>query len=439
MEYGLIGYPLKHSFSKELHSLISNYTYELCELNENELDVFMKKKEFKGINVTIPYKQKVFPYLDYIDSEAKNINAVNTIINDNGKLKGYNTDVLGVLSTFSHYNIDANGKNVLILGTGATSNTVNAALKMLGASKIHKAYRDSSKVKGDVLYNEIDKLYDEIDIIVNTTSNGMFPHNGDSLLIDLSKFKNLNFVMDVVYNPLRTFLLQMADKLHIKTASGLYMLTAQAIYASFLFQHKSFDNIKIYDDLKKGKIDNQKSDIPLNTELNKKCDEIYKKVLYDKLNIVLTGMPTSGKSTIGKMISKKYGYEFIDIDELIEKEIKCKISDYINNNGEESFRNIESEVIKNIANKNHSVIATGGGTILREENITNLKYNGKIFYINKPLTELKPSSKRPLTSDIAKLKQKYTERLPIYKKTCDIEIDGTLPDEAEIENIMRNL
>lgn len=449
MQYGLIGNPLKHSFSKEIHEKLADYKYELCELSDSSFDDFMKKKEFKAINVTIPYKQKVIPYLDFIDENAKNINAVNTIINDNGKLKGYNTDILGVLDTFSYFGIDVKNKNVLILGTGATSNTVYHAVAYANKNisdpveasttsqhKIYKAYRENSKVKGDILYSDIPKLYDEINIIINTTSNGMYPHEDDELLISLNKFKNLEAVMDVVYNPLRTRLLQEAEKINIKAVSGLYMLVSQAYFASKLFVGGVI-NLNC-----KNKLFNQTNMTNLyehNILAANHCEQTYKKCLVEKQNIVLTGMPTCGKTTIAKIISEKYGYEYIDTDDLIEKRINGKIFDFIKQNGEEMFRDIESEVIKEIRTKNHAVIATGGGAILRSINIANLKYNGKIFFINRSLENLNPASDRPLTNDIESLAKKYTERLPIYKSTCDIEIDGDIEIANRINHIINKL
>lgn len=427
MEYGLIGNPLKHSFSKEVHSLIANYNYELKELDNDSFDIFMQNKDFKAINVTIPYKQKVIPYLDYIDDSAKNINAVNTIVNINGKLHGYNTDILGVLASLSHFNVNIDNKNVLILGTGATSNTVYHAVMSANNNKntILKAYRVSSKIKGDILYSELDKVYNDIQIIINTTSNGMYPHENDNQLIDISKFTKLEAVMDVVYNPLKTNLLISAEKIGIKAISGLYMLIAQAIYANILFinakEHLSAKEIL-------SSIDNK--------EIENQLNDVYIKCLSDKQNIVLIGMPTCGKSTLGKMISNKYGYKCIDTDKLIEEKIKCKISDYIKTHGEESFRNIETEIIKSISSENHVVISTGGGAILRNENVVNLKQNGKLFFINRSLELLMPSSDRPLTSDIDSLKKKFNERLPIYKSVCDIEINGDLEFEDKINDII---
>ena len=414
MEFGLIGFPLKHSFSKEVHSLFSNYKYDICELEENNFDAFMREKNFKGINVTIPYKQKVIPYLDKIDSFAKDINAVNTIVNNNGSLIGYNTDFYGIVSSFAFFNCFNKNYHYIILRTGATSNTLEYSLRFLGATNIKKCYRENSKIKGDILYKDVEREYADKDVfIINATPNGMYPHMDDPLLIDLKKFRNLKGVFDVVYNPLRTNLLIEAEKLKVKAVSGLYMLVAQAIFAGKYFMG---------DDA-----------------LTDKIEKHYKTCLKSKLNIVLSGMPTCGKSSLGKKISEKYGYEFIDTDELIENKIHDKISNYIKANGEEKFRDVESEVIKEISTKNHAVISTGGGAILRDENVTNLKHNGKIFFINRSLELLKPTSDRPLTSNLDDLKKKYDERLPIYKNTCDVEIDGDVEYSERIDKIMNYL
>ena len=438
MEFGLIGYPLKHSFSKEIHALISNYSYDICELDESSFNTFITDKKFKGINVTIPYKQKVIPYLDYIDDDAKNINAVNTIINKDGKLYGYNTDILGILDTFSYFDINLNNKNVLILGTGATSNTVFYAVNKLGAKKVLKAYRDNSKIKGDILYSELYKIKDKVDIVINTTSNGMYPHSDDSLLINTKDFINLSAVLDVIYNPLRTRLLLESENIKIKSISGLYMLVSQAYFASKLFTEEYVNNNI---NLKKVCVSTYNPYLDLMHSKSSfvgtvDCEIVYKKCLASKQNIVLIGMPTCGKSTLGKMISDKYDYNFIDTDKVIEEKINSKIADYINAYGEEKFREIEAETIKEVSSKNHQVISTGGGSILRNENVLNLKSNGKVFFINRSLDKLKPSSDRPLTSDIESLKKKYNERLPIYKKSCDIEINGDIEFDEKIHNIL---
>lgn len=443
MEFGLIGYPLKHSFSKEVHSLFSNYKYDICELEENNFDAFMREKNFKGINVTIPYKQKVIPYLDEIDSFAKDINAVNTIVNNNGSLIGYNTDFYGIVSSFAFFNCFNKNYHYIILGTGATSNTLEYSLRFLGATNIKKCYRENSKIKGDILYKDLENEYADKDVfIINATPNGMYPHMDDPQLIDLKKFKNLKGVFDVVYNPLRTNLLIEAEKLGVKAFSGLYMLVAQAIFAGKYFTNDYVENDPFHFEpaltaLRNGDI--AKADKLCNNALTSGIEKYYNTCYKNKLNIVLTGMPTCGKSTLSKMISEKYGYEFIDTDELIENKINGKISDFIKLNGEEKFRDIESEVIKEISTKNHSVISTGGGAILKNENVTNLKHNGKIFFINRSLELLKPTSDRPLTSNLDDLKKKFDERLPIYKNTCDVEVDGDVEYSERIVKILNHL
>ena len=336
MDFGLIGYPLKHSFSKEVHSLFSNYKYEICELEEKSFDTFMKEKNFNGINVTIPYKQKVIPYLNEIDNFAKDINAVNTIVNDSGSLKGYNTDFYGIVSTFAYFNCFNKNYHYIILGTGATSNTLEYSLRFLGTTNIKKCYRENSKIKGDILYKDLENEYADKDVfIINATPNGMYPHMDDPLLIDLKKFKNLKGVFDVVYNPLRTNLLIEAEILGVKAVSGLYMLVAQAIYAGKYFTNDNIENDPFHYEpslsaLKNGDI--AKADELCGNALTLGIEKYYKTCLKSKLNIVLTGMPTCGKSSLGKMISEKYGYEFIDTDELIENKINDKISNFMKKN-----------------------------------------------------------------------------------------------------------
>ena len=432
MNYGLIGKPLKHSFSKEIHGKLADYQYELKELDKNSFDVFMKKKDFKGINVTIPYKQIIIPYLDYIDEDAKIINAVNTVVNDNGVLRGYNTDILGVLATFDRFGIEVNNKNILILGTGATSNTIHYALKKRNAKKIYKAYRKSSTIKGDVLYEDINNTdattfnsnfkFDDINMIINATSNGTYPHADDPLLVDLSIFKNLTSVMDVVYNPLRTNLLIDSEKYNIISVSGLYMLIAQAFYASRLFLNCELSAINTS---------------PL-SHSDITCESTYKACLHDKLNIVLTGMPTCGKSTVGKKLANILSLNFIDTDVEIEKRVGMSTSNYITKFGEKKFRDIEAKTIKDLSTLNNTVISTGGGSILREENITNLKHNGKIYFMNRSIALLHPTNDRPLTNSYQSLKKKYDERLPLYKKYCDKEINGDLEIEERTNIIIKD-
>ncbi|MBQ7277513.1 MAG: shikimate dehydrogenase [Bacilli bacterium] len=410
MKYGLIGYPLKHSFSKEIHKKLGNNHYELNELNPDNFDSFMKHKNFLGINVTIPYKEKVIPYLDFIDPRAKAINAVNTIVNENGKLYGFNTDYYGLLAIIKKNNIEIENKNILILGTGGTSKTATqVCLDLKG-----KVFKASTKPNFDYQYDNLDKAYDEINVIINTTPNGMYPHSFDDELVDLSCFKHLEAVIDVIFNPLQTKLIIKAKELGLKTATGLYMLVTQAVYANSKFFNETINE----------------------QEINERIDKIYNEIKQSKQSIVLIGMPSCGKSSLARLLSSKLNREYFDSDKEIEKIIGMKIACFLNKDNEQEFREIENKVIKELSLKTNAIIATGGGVILNKENIDNLKQNGKIYFINRSLKYLKPTKSRPLSSDIAALKEKYDFRLPLYIKYCDKIIDGDNEFDQKIIEIV---
>lgn len=394
MKYGLIGEKLGHSFSKEIHEMLGYYQYELHEIAKNDIDNFMKQHDFKGINVTIPYKETVIPYLDEISPQALAIGAVNTVVNKDGKLTGYNTDYYGMKALIERINIDCNGKKALILGTGGTSKTATAVLKDLGIKEIIKVSINNEP--GTITYDEIDNHLDA-NIVVNTTPVGMYPKN-EGLIIDIKKFNNLNGVVDVVYNPLRTNLILNAKELNIPCEGGLYMLVAQAVYACGIFLEKDID-LEI-------------------------INSIYDRIIKDKENIVLVGMPSCGKTTIGNMLSKMINRQVIDTDSLIVEKIGMSIADYLKEHTEKEFRDIESECVKEASKSSSCIIATGGGAILREENVNSLKQNGVLYFINRDLNNLTPTSSRPFSSDLESLKKRYEERLPIYKKVCDIEVDN---------------
>ncbi len=408
MEYGLIGEKLGHSFSKIIHEMIADYTYELKEIAKEDLDSFMKSKDFKCINVTIPYKKAVLPYLDFISEEAKKIGCVNTIINKDGKLYGYNTDYYGLKLLIEKQNVNLKNKNVLVLGTGGTSLTAKAVLKDLGVSNLYQA----SRKEEDWLISYSDIYNYDINYIVNTTPVGMYPNNLDKL-IEVSKFKNLLGLVDVIYNPLNTNFVLDGKELGIKADGGLYMLIAQAVYAIKLFKNIEIPNLKI--------------------------DEVYNKLLKEKQNIILIGMPSCGKSTIAKELEKRLNKAVYDSDTEVERIINTTISNFIKSNGETNFRNIESSVIENLSKQNSLIISTGGGVILRAENMIKLKQNGLIIFIDRPLELLTPTSSRPLTSNIFDLKKKYNERIGLYKKYADIIVKNDSKIEDAILEIIRRL
>ena len=394
MKYGLIGEKLGHSFSKPIHESIADYTYEIKEISREALDSFMKEKDFRCINVTIPYKQSVMPYLDYIDDKALKIGAVNTIVNREGKLYGYNTDFDGMKMLIEKQNFSYEGKKVVILGSGGTAKTAHAVAEALGAKEIITVSR-----RGEVNYENLLFLHGDCDYIINTTPCGMYP-NTDESAVDVSLFRKLKGVTDVVYNPLKTKLYLDCDRQGISCECGLYMLVAQAVLASQIFSGKTFNVKKI-------------------------ADEVYGRILNEKRNIVLIGMPGSGKTTVGKALAEKLGKSFTDTDDLITEEYGA-ISDIFSEKGEDFFRDIESVAVKKAALKNGLVIATGGGAVLRQENVEYLKHNGVLFFLDRPLEDIVPTEDRPLSRDVEALKKRYEERYDIYLSSCDekINIDG---------------
>ena len=395
MKYGLIGEHLKHSFSKVIHEEIGDYVYEIKEIEPQNVEAFMKAKDFVAINVTIPYKETVIPYLDFIDKSAKKIGAVNTVLNKEGKLYGYNTDYFGMKSLIERIGLEIKGKKILIIGTGGTSKTATAVVSDMGAREI--IYVSNTEVKGALSYDAVYSYHTDSEIIFNTSPVGMYPKN-DGTPIDITMFPSLEGLLDVVYNPIRTNLVLKAQEIGVKSEGGLYMLGAQAVYA---YEH--FMNTKVEKSL---------------------CDSIYNKVLKEKDNIILTGMPSSGKTTVGKYLAKKTGKIFVDTDEEIVKKIGMDIPSYFNKYGEAEFRKVESEVIKEVSCGNSQIISTGGGAILNSENVRRLKQNGKIYFLNRSLELLMPTSDRPLSKDKEALKKRYEERYPIYISTCDVKIDG---------------
>ena len=412
MQYGLIGERLGHSFSKEIHALLGDYEYELCEIAPACLDGFMLARDFLGINVTMPYKAAVIPYLDWVHEPAAEIGAVNTVINVDGKLYGYNTDYYGMTALFERAKIDARGKKAAILGTGGTAKTALAVLTSLGACEILCVSR--GKREGAIGYDELYEQHSDVEIIVNTTPVGMHPEV-QGCPIDLSKLGSLIGVIDAVYNPINTALVQDARKRGISAEGGLYMLVAQAAVASELFLHKNG------------------AASPENIE------KIYAKITAKKENIVLVGMPSSGKSTVGKILSEKLGRRFVDTDEAITKRIGMSIGEYFERYGEARFREVECEVIGELATESSIIIATGGGAVLCPENVSALKQSGKIYFIDRPPSDLIPTEDRPLSKDRWALVKLYEERYSIYCEACDIRIDADCDADSVSEKILENL
>lgn len=403
MEYGCIAEKLGHSFSAEIHKRLFDYKYELKEVKKEDLHEFMTARDFKAVNVTIPYKTDVIPYLDFLSDTAKEIGAVNTVVNRGGKLYGYNTDLGGLISLIKFNGIDIKNKKVLILGSGGTSKTAYVAAKKLCCSQVVPVSRN--KKDGFVTYEEAVKEHSDAQIIINTTPCGMYPNIYESA-IDISPFKELEGVVDAVYNPLRSKLVCDAGARNVKAVGGLYMLVAQAALAAEKFINESVSE--------------------------KRITEIYFDILQNKQNVVLIGMPASGKTTVGKLLAQKLKKEFIDTDLLITEVYGKTPSEIITEKGEKIFRDIEEETVASVAIKQNVIIATGGGTILRKKNVELLRENGRIYFIDRPVDKLEITSDRPLSLDREALQRRYEERYEIYLSSCDVKItDPETAQEAE--------
>lgn len=405
-EYGCMGETLKHSFSKEIHKFLKDYDYDIIEVPKDRLDSFLKERDFKAINVTIPYKEAVIPYLFEIEATAKEIGAVNTVVNRDGRLYGYNTDFYGMSRLIEKIGIDLRGKKVAILGTGGTSKTSVAVAKALGARETVRVSR--SVGKDSITYGELYEKHSDTEVIINTTPVGMYPNIFDTP-VDLSRLPSVIGVVDAVYNPLRTPLILAAKKRGIAAEGGLYMLVNQAVRASEIFIDTKYEKSE--------------------------SDKVFKKIYSEKENIVLVGMPSSGKSTVGKIIAKALGREFVDTDSLIEENEGMRIPEIFEKYGEDYFRDAETGAVKSVSLRSGIVIATGGGAVLREENVNALSENGKIYFIDRPLENLIPTPDRPLSSSGEAIEKRYRERYGIYNSIADKTIKVTTDAEGVAKSI----
>ncbi|MBE6878170.1 MAG: AAA family ATPase [Ruminococcaceae bacterium] len=393
MKAGLIGEKLGHSFSKPIHEQIADYTYDIMPLSREEFPVFMENRAFDAINVTIPYKEMVIPYCDFIDEKAAEIGAVNAIKNVNGRLHATNTDFDGLKWMIENH-FDISGKAVAICGSGGTSKTAFAVCRALGAKEIIRVARN----KGEpfVTYDDM-KSCTDIEVILNTTSVGMLP-DIMSAIVDLADFPNCVGVIDVVYNPLMTSLCYQAQKRNIPYIAGLEMLVGQAVSAVEFFTGKAVDRSVI--------------------------KEITAELYHDKQNIVLIGMPSCGKTSLGRKLAKKLGMDFVDLDAEIVKAAGKTIPQIFEESGEAAFREIETAVAIEAAKRNHTVISCGGGIVKNEINMQALKLNGFVVYIDRRLEKLISGGSRPLSKDAQAIKKLKQEREHLYKKYSDVTVEN---------------
>ncbi len=400
--FGLLGRKLGHSLSPEIHSLLCDYEYKLYPTEPEGLDGFFSDIRLKGFNVTIPYKIEAFDRCDEISETAAKVGSVNTVIRrPDGTLYGDNTDYFGFSYMAEKCGCDFEGKKVLILGNGGASLTVRHVAADNGAKEIVVVSRT-----GENNYENISRHVDA-DIIVNTTPVGMFPNNGERL-IDLSRFTNCRKALDLIYNPARTVFLLDAEKLGIDCINGLYMLVAQALRAAEIFTGKK---------------------IPLS-----EIDRIYDIIMCRQKNIVLVGMPGCGKSTCASLLREKTGRECIDTDAEIEKSGE-RIPYIFAKYGENEFRNRETESVKSVGKLAGKIIATGGGTILREENRIALKENSTVIFLKSDIKNLATDG-RPLSKDAEALVKMLEIRLPLYLETADFTVDVDPDPEITVRRIL---
>lgn len=412
MEYGLIGEKLEHmehNFSKEIYDMLTDYTFDICPLTKEALIEFMIRKEFKAIHVTIPYKKAVIPYLDDMDEHAKSIGTINTIVNKNGKLIGHNTDFAGFLYMVRKHNVSMKGKNVLMIGNGDASAAIQAAVQHEQAKELIVV--DNTDYHHAITYDKCYVHHTNVHIIINTSPVGMYPNINQSP-IHLDLFTKCETVIDINYNPILSRLCFDAQERNIKRVIGLEMLIAQAMYSIEYFLEQTFDQSIIH--------------------------EVYQSMLVDRCNIVLIGMPSAGKTTIGKLLAQQLKKTFVDLDDAIIEKAKMSIPDIFKTYGEETFRKLETEVSLELAKKNNMIIATGGGTIKNKVNMDALRLNGITIFIDRDVDKLISSDpNRPLSHSKDALLQLHEERHPLYVKyAAFIAINNDHIDEA-VQQIMQ--
>ena len=401
MKCGLLGRKLGHSYSPQIHNLLGDYSYVLFEKEPEELENFLKTGDFSGLNVTIPYKKEVIPYLSELSPTAKKMGCVNTVLRrSDGTLYGHNTDYFGFTSLVRHAGLSVAGKKVLVLGSGGASNTAVAALKDLGANPVVISR------SGENNYGNL-HLHRDAAAIVNATPVGMYPNTGVSP-IDLGLFPHLEGVLDVIYNPARTQLLLDAEKLGIPRENGLWMLVAQAKEAA-----EVFTGGKISDEV---------------------IEKIYRELSHQMKNIVLIGMPGCGKSTIGTLLAEKLGRTLADADEKIISLAGKSIPDIFAQDGEPTFRDWETKALAELGKQSGLVIATGGGCVTQKRNYPLLHQNGYLVWLERDCSVL-PTDGRPLSqaNDLGKM---YAARKPLYEAFADIRVENAGTPEETAQKIL---
>jgi len=402
MKCGLLGRRLSHSYSPQIHAMLGSYSYDLFEVEPESLSAFFSNNDFTGLNVTVPYKKEVIAHLDMLTPQAKRLGAVNTIVRQSdGLLIGHNTDYYGFKSLLAKTGIQVRGKKVLVLGSGGASNTAVSALNEQGANTVVISR------SGEDNYSNLSRHTDAA-VIVNTTPVGMYPHSGESPL-SLDNFLKLEGVVDLIYNPSKTKLLLDAERKGIPCCNGLWMLAAQAKEAAEWFTG---------------------SPIP-----DRRIGEIHTHLEKQMCNIILVGMPGSGKTTIGALLAKRLSRPFVDSDAYIESLAGMTIPDIFSRYGEEEFRNLESQALAQLGQRSGIVLATGGGCVTIPRNQSLLRQNGQVFWIQRDIALLATAG-RPLSQKFS-AEELYRQRKDLYDDFSDYSVVNNGKIEDIVEGIVK--
>jgi len=393
--YGLIGRTLGHSYSVPIHRALGNETYALYPLEPEALGAFLAWADVAGLNVTIPYKRDVLPYCARLDETARAIGSVNTMVRErDGSLTGYNTDAYGLQYMVDRAGVSFAGRKVIVFGSGGASLTAQYVALRGGARAVVVVSRDGANNYGNL------ERHADAEILINTTPLGMAPKTGE-LPADPARFPHCAGVLDLVYNPSQTALLFRAKELGIPCSGGLSMLVAQAKAAEELFFGRS---------------------IPTGT-----IERVLAQTAMDMQNIVLIGMPGSGKSTVGAALSRLSGRECVDLDEQIVQQAGMPIPAIFTERGEALFRALECEMAQRWGRESGKILVTGGGIVKDERNYYALKQNGRVYQIERDVALLEREG-RPLSAN-ADLAAMLRERAPLYARFRDAAV--TNADSAE--------
>ena len=440
-KYYLLGEKLSHSYSAVIHSFFG-LDYSLRELPPEKLSEFVKSRKFDGLNVTIPYKKSIVPLLDEVDGITEKTGAVNTVLNKNGKLIGYNTDYYGMKYALEAAKITLKGKNILILGSGGAGIVAEKLAIDEGAASVEIVSRNG-KLNYENIYDR-----EKTQVIINATPVGTFPF-ADGAACDVSRFKNLEGAFDCVYNPFRSKFVLDAEKIGARACGGLTRLVAQAVYSEKIWGETTGG---IADGTAGKTVDGtfetangtaeKTADITADgsaetTDCENKIRAALGEVLKRETNISLVGMPGAGKTTVGRILAEKLGMGFCDTDEKVEKIAGESPEKIIEKYGEERFREIETEVAESVSSLRGVVIATGGGTILREKNVEKLRSCGVVIWLGRDLNLLAQNN-RPLSKNMP-ISRLFKRREEYYVAASDKKIENDEAAEKTAEKIITEI